>query len=697
MLKLSTGSLLAAALVLASCGGGGGNTGGSPLNPGTPDVPTTPSTPTTPTTPTPPVSNPDSLAAVPCATAGSSYNTWMTASPALGKNAAVSVVGCSGPIGAPQWVQTAGPAVALAAERTQTLSFDPPQAGTYSFRLSFTDPAGTQRTETLSMAVPTGAPAATSLTLRASHSVRAGGAVSVRAWPTLPTGDTVAGVSWTQLEGPAVQLDTTSTLRVLFTAPVVGRDTPIRLRATLRSSSGATSSDEVLVLVERSDQMPAGNNNAMWSGDHVQRTHAYKSDSPYAAVLVRCVYDPSLVVTGAAATVCPLSQLPFLTQEAAGGVPTVEQVMSRVVVSHDWLGRNFEAFLRAQDVNGDLRRMLGSVTAIVLGSQVRPSFYNPASGAIYLDADNFWLTPEERDTVNEAPDYRSSFGDGLLFAGLWRYVENNRNIFAYFDPERRITRNLADVRNEATWLMFHELSHALDFTPPSAMAGLLPSQSVWANIAPRYVNYQLASDALAASQPLTSSVMSGLGEVLYEGMAATTLQKTYTATQVGSFFAADRATDDYAYSNPAEDLAMTQEEFLMSRRLGIRRDVGYTDASDAERPVRWGQRGRVGEAAIKPRARAIASALLPWIDPAEVNLLPAPETLAVGTPWRSNGVQQTIPRQAQSLSARAPDLMAMWQAQKQLQRLQLHRQAQARWLPVQRPPLAFKAAAEAPR
>ena len=99
--------------------------------------------------------------------------------------------------------------------------------------------------------------------------------------------------------------------------------------------------------------------------------------------------------------------------------------------------------------------------------------------------------------------------------------------------------------------------------------------------------------------------MFGLAGVMYAGTTPTAAEKAYTPAQVGEFFAADRATDDYAYSDPAEDLAMTQEELLMSRRLGVRRDVAYSDNGNALYPVRWGQRGRVGDSAIRVRARSV--------------------------------------------------------------------------------------------
>lgn len=621
-----------------------------------------------------------------CAAAGLAHDTFATPGAAVGKNAGVTLAGCGGPIDSPRWQQTAGPAVVLAADRTQTLSFDPPEPGDYAFQVSFTDALGVPRTEQVTLAVAPAAGAAAAITVRASQSARMGGKVSVRAWPTVPEGDSVKAVTWTQIEGPAVALDLKTSRLALFTAPEVPRDTVIRLRATLHTANGLSDSDEVMVLVERHLQPPATDEDAMWAGAHVPRIYPYQATGPYAAVLRRCTYDSAQYYAGPKFNLCTLGTLPFLAQDSGDAGPTVEQVMGRVLVSHDWLGRNFEAFLRTHDTQGDFRRMLRSVTAIVLSTHVRPSFYYAGTGAIYLDAESFWMTPEERDTVNEAPDYRSDFGNGLQYATLWRYVQNNKSIFAWWDPRARITRTLDDVRNEAAWLLYHELGHALDYTPPSAYAGLQRNRTAWENIVPRYVNYQLTSDTVPATYPLTSTIMAGLGGVMFQGDTATAVQKAYTAAQVAGFFSADLATDDYSYSTSFEDVAMTLEEVLMQRRLGIRRDFAITDAFDSETTssstvsVGWGQRGRVGEAAIRPRARAIAQALTPWLDPAELDLLPAPTALRAGESWAANLAQPAIPRRARAQGA-APTLTEMWQFQRELQRMRHHRDGGGKRLP----------------
>jgi hypothetical protein len=592
------------------------------------------------------------------------------AQPSTGKNAAAALLGCNGAIGQPRWTQTAGPAVALESARSQTISFDPPAAGTYRFDVAFTDAAGAPHNESVAFDVAANV-APSLLTLRASHSVRMGGNASVRAWPA--AGTSVQTIHWTQIEGPAVALNTADPYVAIFTAPAVGSDTVIRLRATLTTTGGATDSDEVMVLVERHAQAPANDAGAIWAGEHVSRVYPFRAASPYANDLVPCAYDAAQ----RSDSLCPLSRLPLLAQQNGGAPPTVEQVMDRVLVSHDWLGRNFETLLRTQDTRGDLRRMLMSATAVVLGTHVRPSFYYAATGAIYLDADNFWLTPAERDTVSEVPDFRSDFDRDLAYSGVWRYVQNNQSIFVFFDPRSRVTRDASHLLHEAGWLMVHELGHALDFMPPSVYGALDSSLSAWGHIAPRYAAGQLASNALSTQFPLTSAAMRGLAQVKFFGASADGTQRGYTPAHVAGFFSADVATDEYNYSTVFEDAAMTLEELLMSRRLGIQRDVAITDKIGAGTTgstliVRWGQRGRVGSAAIKPRARALAQALVPWFDAAEVDNLPAPLPMRAGESWNANLALPAAPTTQhgeRALSAREQ----RQRFEKELQRMAHHR------------------------
>ncbi|MFO0008621.1 MAG: hypothetical protein ACK540_04245 [Betaproteobacteria bacterium] len=637
-------------LLLAACGGGGGSS-------------------------TPPAPPPAPPAA---ACEGASVFVVADASVPAGKTAGAAIGGCGAPLGNLQWTQTAGPAVTLLADKTQAISFEVPQPGTYSFTVRYSEGNGPLQTRSVTINA-TAAPTASRVTVRTDQAVRAGGSVSLRAWETLAAGDALAtnGIGWQQIEGPTVTLDTTDARRPLFTAPAVTRDTLLRFRVTLRTAQGTTDTDEALVLVENYAQAPSDSNAFAFRGLHVSRTYAYRPNGPFAASLVRCTYDAALQYTSAANnTLCPLATLPFLHQTTGGTVPTTAQIMDRVVVSHDWMGQVFEQFLNSGLASDDMKRMFNGVTAVVIGAAVRPSFYYALTGAIYLDANNFWLTPEQRDVINERPDFRSDFDRDLQYSGLWRYTENNQNIFLAFPPNLRTTRPLDYLLREAGWLIYHELGHAADFLPPAVRGSLNGSLTAWDNIAPRYAARQLPSDQLDAQLGLTSSPMRALAQVKFQlgpqsnpntviGGFTYAQLTAITPQQAAGFFSGDRASDEYNYSTTYEDIAMLLEEFLMQRNHPFRRDVAITDKITAGSTgnnliVRWGQRGRIGETAVRPRVQLVVQQLTPWVlaaDPNAIAAIPAPLAMRPGESWNAN---LTLPAPPPGLvgaaSARLPAL-----------------------------------------
>ena len=600
--------------------------------------------------PAPPPVIPPLVGPAPTCTGAESFSVVADTSVVVGKAAGAVLAGCTGALSSVQWTQTAGPSVALISAKSQAISFEPPSAGTYGFSVTFVDAAGAQQTGNVS--VNAIAPsAAVAVLLRVDHAAREGGNVSLRSWPALAGGETN---TWTQTAGPQVTLDASDPNRVLFTAPQVTRDTALTFRVTRQTAGGATDTDDVFVLVENYEQAPpdpGGTLPFVFSDLHVSRTHPYRPGGPFAGALVRCTYEANLQYTGGSTNLCPLSTLPFLDQTTAGAVPTVDQIMDRVVVSHDWMGEVFEQLLRTQTSQADILRLFNGVTAIVIGAQVRPSFYYALTGAIYLDADNFWLTAAQRDVINEAPDFRSDFDRDLMYSGVWRYTQNNQNIFVAFPETSRLSRDLTYLLAEAGWLLYHELAHASDFMPPAARGSLDNSISAWGNISPRFQSNQLVSDVMVASFPLQSAQLAGLAQVKFFGATADATQRAYTPNDVANFFSSDRATDEYSYSTTREDLAMTFEEFMMFRNHTWRRDVAITDkiapaTTSDTLIVRFGQRGRIGEATIKPRAQLAVQGLAPWVlqaDPNAVTNLPAPIPMRAGDSWAGNLVVPAPP------------------------------------------------------
>lgn len=528
------------------------------------------------------------------------------------------------------WEQTAGEPVLILAKTSKVISFTPVLAGDYSFSVSFILDDGSEQTLNKSITVNDDY---NQLTTRLSHVALAGNKVSLRS--QLPETININTLVWQQIEGPSVTLTTDSSdgeLVIFFDAPQVDFDTIVTFEAsTTDSDSHTIYRDQVAVLIEPAASIES---NAYFS-DRKASVFAYNSNSPYADDLVTCVYSNTL------SSSCALAQTPLLAEEVKNSamIPSIESIMDRVVVSHRWMGDRFKDFLSQNDPNNDIKNLLRATTAIVISYDVRPSFYWAATGAIYLDAENFWLTPQERDTINEAPDFRADFGNDLQFSMPWRYVKDNAYASQSYSKSTRVTRTPADALYRLTSLMYHELAHANDFFPSNEWYVHSDSQRVL----DAAVSTTFESDELAVTLPLKSQEMRDLAQVSFAGESANQIQKNYLPTDIEVFFSPDRASDFYAYSSLREDYAMLFEELMMQNRFGVIRDVAITNQPSGDNTsatdyiVTWGQRGRIGDDKLTDRVLFSASRILPEFDnQAAISLVPSPIEMVEGKNWLEN-------------------------------------------------------------
>lgn len=376
----------------------------------------------------------------------------------------------------------------------------------------------------------------------------------------------------------------------------------------------------------------------LFTGDQAELYPA-RPDAPHADSLTECA---KIFNRGGnnQHNFCTLAQLPLLGQEQT--VLAVEDVLARTLISHDWMAERFEQALTAMP--DDLLQMFQGVTAIVIGADIRPSYYWLATGSIYLDPSRLWLTIEERDTISRAPDFRSDFDQDLSFDNFWRYVKDGRR--AWTNPPLSgpgQPRTVDDILAPMASLLFHELAHANDYIPPN----------VWANLDPTLTPNQAAvrhqddtvSATLHSTYPLHSELMMDLAEVMFSGRDASVSEQSLDAETVSLEFRTDSATDPYSYVTSTrqlflEDTAMMFEEAMMQYHFGVTRELAFADRPETDNPdcnefiVRWGQRGRVGDDSIQPRLALVLARLLdqnevqPYLD-----RLPSPEAMASGVGW----------------------------------------------------------------
>ncbi len=511
-------------------------------------------------------------------------------------------------------------------------------------------------------------------------------ATSLRAWLPSSVNSTdlsTATYKWKLPEVANIKLDNDTRPNVILTPATVANDTVVPVTVDVQLVDGSKWTQQFTLLVQKPDPtaLPTSTTPSTEAAlpyaafEDAAQVYPYVAiNNPYADSLKKCVYARS--IAGDHATVCKMSTLPLLGQSAIGAIPTVEEVMQRVLVSNDWMGHNFELFLRSNDNSGQLRRMLASTTAVVIGGRIRPSFYWELTGAIYLDADYLWTTPEERDTISERPDYRQAFGNAFNYSGASAKPFNFDLNYWFYRPiqgadvpdisiESRKTRTLADMRKNILFLMVHELTHALDAIPSQYFAYFSKENYVVDVAAYVRENKLSATSILGKTYPLSCHDCFMLGAVLFQGVTPTQTQKDLTVAQIKEWFIADNANDFYAYSvkDPdkdivsAEDTAMLAEETLMQLSYGFRRYTFVLNYINDKYTFEWGQASRIGTPAIRQRAGLVLSTTAPWFDQTQLNQLESPTDIP--PPPKSTSAV---------LKGGVPDYMAQMQLRKLIDR-----------------------------
>ena len=525
------------------------------------------------------------------------------------------------------WTQTAGQPVVFLAHTSKVIAFTPDMAGTYRFNASFSREDGSKENIEHSITVSS---EQSYISARLGHAVLEGNKVSLRA--SISQDLSSSSLVWQQVTGPKVnftEVNTDGNYAVFFDAPEVNQDTLFEFSVTSGSHT-----DSVGIIVENAELINTDSNDTAYT-ERLARVFPFVESSPYADVLADCVYSNKINFN----RTCTFNTLPLIAHDTT--TPTVDDIMDRVVVSHHWMGERFREFLENFDPNNDFKNLLRANTAIVISYDIRPSYYWVVSGAIHLDANYFWLTPDERDTINQAPDYRASFGSDLNFAMPWRYVKNNDYTTTYISENLRTNRAPEDVLYGLTYLMYHELAHANDFFPSTSWSNLNRDQTILSAAQQISNDTGYKSDQLKTAHPLLGDEMYALAQVRFHGMAATSAQKAYQPSDVSTFFSAEKAPQFYNYSSLREDYAMLFDAFMMKIRFDISRDVAITNAPksvDENYIVTWGQRGRIGDEFIKPRVLYAVSNILPEVKGVEslIDNLPSPIMMNIGETWSEN-------------------------------------------------------------
>lgn len=336
----------------------------------------------------------------------------------------------------------------------------------------------------------------------------------------------------------------------------------------------------------------------------VDELYAYRPDSPYAGILKKC----ALIDTSDKA--CTLETLPFITQASPDF--TRDDIMDRLLVTHEWMGERFQTLLA--DAPDNMIPLFGSLTSIVIGSTVRPSNYWTGTGGIQLDPATLWLSLEEKANVSIAEDYRSDFDAELQFWEFQSMRIGDDPAVQYFSLGDREERTLRDIEIPVYRLLYHELSHAVDYLPSASVAtldnSLVPARAL-DNNSEYFLSPQLYLDL-----PLYSQTLYELGQVSFRGIAATDAQKNFSPSFVGAEMANDGATEFYGYNTWREDLATLFTAAMMKHVFEIdyftafvTKPVDESQYDCSELTVGWGVKNRLADPLVAPRAKWVVQSI----------------------------------------------------------------------------------------
>ncbi|MCK5922731.1 MAG: hypothetical protein KAG66_17445, partial [Methylococcales bacterium] len=401
--------------------------------------------------------------------------------------------------------------------------------------------------------------------------------------------------------------------------------------------SGGDSGNESVDFDSPQPQQPVASDDATLPVEVVrdivatEDVHPYRPDGPYAAVLKHCTLVNTIEDS------CTMQTLPFIGHDSE--VPDTDDILDRLLVTHDWMGDRFAEVVQAAP---ELTVLFASVTSIIIGSEVRPSGYSPYFGGMILDPGYLWQSVEEKLSVSIEEDYRSGFGDELGFESRRAFTINGEFAYRRGSLNDNLTREFEDVLLSTVRLLYHELAHANDVFPPTTIAEL--DRSLQVTPAFDQIGGERLSWQLEALYPLNDSLLHSLQAVRSNGDDATEDEKLLTAAEVGQLFSEDGAASFYSYRNSVEDFAVLFATTMMKLAHGVQTNVGFVDKIDGEPGycdylTAWGVRNRLANPVVAQRAHWVVTQIYGESEEFNqfmLNDLGMEETMLAGVGWCAN-------------------------------------------------------------
>jgi len=275
---------------------------------------------------------------------------------------------------------------------------------------------------------------------------------------------------------------------------------------------------------------------------------------------------------------------------------TPEIVLSHTLLSHDFLKKPFETFLKNTN-NKYLLPMFSSVSGIVLTDEVSSSFYLSRTGMIYIDARYLWQNQQEYSKLKLKKDPRGETHPDKKIEVSHTYLKNGK---PYNNAYRSTTRTTAGISKMLTRLMFHELSHAMDYFPPATIKNLPKDQTYNIIAYEKIQNKEISSDKLGYAENI--HVWSYAQFYFYNELTGGVIP-SLTMDDFLDYFVNDNSITFYSYTTKREHLAMLTEAYMMVYAEKYQECTRAWKKNGQSWKVFWGQRNRILQPSVLNEAK----------------------------------------------------------------------------------------------
>lgn len=330
----------------------------------------------------------------------------------------------------------------------------------------------------------------------------------------------------------------------------------------------------------------------------------YRSDSPYAAVLADCARADQT-------NACRLDTLPLIGYQNSR--PSVDDILDRLVVTHNWMGVRMEQLL--ERLPADILLLFRPISAILIGSEVRPSGYFGIRASMQIDPIYLWMGLSEKRTLSTESDFRTDFGADLQFVSLNRFMIGNEYAFPFYSLLNDDERPFDALVLPFARLLYHELGHANDFIPAPQIDQLVlqltPLEAI-ESLADQSVARRLYDDA---SLTVQLSALYSLAAVRYRDDPPSDNERSLLGDSVGALFGNEGKPRFYSFYTSREDVATLLATAMMKYHFDVELHQGFANkiddaTSSCDYTVEWGVRNRLGAAMVAPRASWVAEQML---------------------------------------------------------------------------------------